>query len=300
VSAIILRAEHLKKSFGTVQAVRDVSLELREGSCLGLLGPNGAGKTTTIEMLEGILRPDSGAILFRGDPLGQLSRERCGIQFQHTALPDYLTVREVLQLFSRLYPASESIEELVQLCSLSEFLDRDTHQLSGGQRQRVLLAVALVNRPELLFLDEPTTGLDPQARRNFWNLIRKIKQRGATVLLTTHYMEEAYELCDEVAIMDRGVVIAHGAPDALLKQHFQGVAIQMPREDFESARWKTEQDRAALQPFAMDDHVEIQTGNLDETLRTLLDAGTSLSRIRIREQTLEDLFIALTGKEIRT
>jgi ABC-2 type transport system ATP-binding protein len=299
MSKAILRAEHLKKSFGAVQAVRDVSLELLEGACLGLLGPNGAGKTTTIEMLEGILRPDSGRILFRDEPLGPLSRERCGIQFQHTSLPDYLTVREVLTLFSRLYPASVPLDELIRLCSLSEFLDRDTHELSGGQRQRVLLAVALVNQPELIFLDEPTTGLDPQARRNFWSLIRKIKQQGSTILLTTHYMEEAYELCDEVAIMDRGVIIAQGAPDALLKQHFQGVAIQMPREDFDRAQWRDETHRTALQPFAMEDQVEIQTGNLDETLRVLLDAGTPLSRIRIREQTLEDLFLSLTGKEIR-
>ena len=296
----ILQATHLKKSFASVEAVRDVSLELHEGRCLGLLGPNGAGKTTTIEMLEGILAPDAGSILFRNRPLGEHSRERCGIQFQHTALPDYLTVREVLGFFSRLYPSSAPIDELVELCSLGEFLDRDTHRLSGGQRQRVLLAVALVNHPELLFLDEPTTGLDPQARRNFWDLIRRVKSAGSTVLLTTHYMEEAYELCDEVAIMDRGVIIAQGAPDELLQQHFRGVALQLPREDFDRGHWIEESDRGALSPIVLNDLVEIQTDQLDRVIQKLISAGIPLARVRIREQTLEDLFLSLTGKEIRT
>ncbi len=293
----ILEARTLHRRFGKVHAVRGLSLSIREGTCFGLLGPNGAGKTTTIEMLEGIGKPDSGEILFRGQALGKLSRERCGIQFQHTALPDYLTVREVLTFFSRLYQEPAPIEELITRCRLGEFLDRDTHVLSGGQRQRVLLAIALINRPDLVFLDEPTTGLDPQARRNFWELIREIKANRTTVLLTTHYMEEAYELCDEIAIMDQGGIIAQGSPDALLRQHFDAVAILVPKADLARA----ENSLSALDAVAISDEVmEIQTRGVEATIQQLLSAGVPLQRVRIREQTLEDLFLALTGKDIRT
>ncbi len=299
----ILVARGLRKKFGKVEAVRDFSIELQSGRCLGLLGPNGAGKTTTLEMLEGIRKPDSGEILFHGEPLGSTSRERCGIQFQHTALPDYLSVREVLHLFSRLYEAPDQtnppLDQLVQLCHLEDFLDRDTHRLSGGQRQRVLLAVALINRPELVFLDEPTTGLDPQARRNFWELIRNIKASGTTILLSTHYMEEAYALCDEIAIMDHGRIIARGAPGALLREHFDAVTLQLPKADFESAKIAGADQARLPQPLYVDGFVELQTSNLDDLLRILVDSGTSLKNVRIREQTLEDLFISLTGRDIR-
>jgi len=295
----VLSAKDLRKNFGKVAAVQGVSLDIHQGQCLGLLGPNGAGKTTTIEMLEGILAPDSGEILFQGQPLGKMSRERCGIQFQETSLPDYLTVREVLTLFSRLYPRSRPIDEIVPRCRLQDFLDRDTHQLSGGQRQRVLLAIALLNRPDLVFLDEPTTGLDPQARRNFWELIREIQAEKTTILLTTHYMEEAYELCDEIAIMDRGKIIAQGAPDTLLRQHFSGVAIELPREDFAKATWTEYEQKMLGEPFFRGEMVELQTGEVDLALKTLIAAGAPLGRLRVREQTLEDLFLSLTGKEIR-
>ena len=293
----ILEARALHRHFGKVHAVRGLSLSIPEGICFGLLGPNGAGKTTTIEMLEGIGKPNSGEILFRGQPLGKLSRERCGIQFQHTALPDYLTVREVLTFFSRLYKDPAPIDELISRCRLGEFLDRDTHVLSGGQRQRVLLAIALINRPDLIFLDEPTTGLDPQARRNFWELIREIKSHKTTVLLTTHYMEEAYELCDEIAIMDQGGIIAQGSPDALLRQHFDAVAILLPKADLSQARGRLDGIEAVS---INDEMMEIQTRGVESTIQQLLAAGVPLQRLRIREQTLEDLFLALTGKDIRT
>lgn len=297
---MLLEARDLHRRFGSVHAVRGLSFAIREGNCLGLLGPNGAGKTTTIEMLEGIGRPDSGEILFRGEPLGKLSRERCGIQFQHTALPDHLTVREVLTFFSRLYQNPEPLDTLIERCRLGEFLDRDTHVLSGGQRQRVLLAIALVNRPDLIFLDEPTTGLDPQARRNFWELIREIKSRKTTVLLTTHYMEEAYELCDEIAIMDQGQIIAQGSPDALLRQHFDAVAILVPKADLQQAKRPLADVHAVPASPNSDELLEIQTRTVEATIQELLAAGVPLQRLRIREQTLEDLFLALTGKEIRT
>jgi ABC-2 type transport system ATP-binding protein len=296
-----LEARDLHKRFGRsgpaqVHAVRGVSLAIERGRCFGLLGPNGAGKTTTIEMLEGISTPDSGEVLFEGAPLGKLSRQHCGIQFQHTALPDFLTVREVLRFFSGLYESHAPIEELVERCRLAEFLDRDTHLLSGGQRQRVLLAVALVNRPRLLFLDEPTTGLDPQARRNFWELVREIKAAGTTVLLTTHYMEEAYELCDEIAIMDQGKVIAQGSPASLLKAHFDAVAVVLPASDYALGAGRIGDLKAVPIREGL---LEIQTTSVDHTVRAFIDAGIPLQRIRIREQTLEDLFLALTGKGLR-
>lgn len=217
--AIILEVRELVKKYPSVLAVQGVSFSVEQGTCLGLLGPNGAGKTTTIEMIEGITSPTSGEILFQGSPITKKSRERIGIQFQTTALPDFLTVGEVLKLFQSFYPIQTSLNELIELCALSDFLDRDTSKISGGQRQRLLLALALVNNPDLVFLDEPTTGLDPQARRNFWDLVRTIRKAGKTIFMSTHYMEEAEQLCDEIAIMDHGKIIAQGAPKKLLGHH---------------------------------------------------------------------------------
>ncbi len=215
----LIEVRDLIKQFPGVRAVDGVSFTLGAGTCFGLLGPNGAGKTTTVEMIEGITPPTSGSVLYKGEPLGQRFKLEAGIQFQSTALQDFITVRENLRLFRSFYPRGMDLDALITLCSLGEFLDRDARKLSGGQRQRLLLALALVNDPDILFLDEPTTGLDPQARRNFWDLVREIRARGKTILLTTHYMEEAYVLCDRIAIMDRGKIVAEAAPDALLKQH---------------------------------------------------------------------------------
>ena len=178
-------------------------------------------------MLEGILEPTSGEIQFRGERIAGAAansyRQKIGIQFQSTSLQDYIRVGEVLDLFAAFYEdvrdAHRWRSELIDLCALGDFLDRDVHELSGGQRQRVLLALALINQPELVFLDEPTTGLDPQARRNFWELVKKTRAQGRTVVLTTHYMEEAHVLCDELAIMDQGRVIATGSPTDLLREH---------------------------------------------------------------------------------
>ena len=292
----VLEARNLFKRYpgASANAVDGLSLDVREGVCFGLLGPNGAGKTTTVEMMEGIVAPDSGTILYRGEPIGARFRERSGIQFQETALQEKLTVRELLALFGSFYPRTIALSELVALCDLQEFLDRDSRQLSGGQRQRVLLSIALVNDPDLVFLDEPTTGLDPQARRNFWDLVRVIKSRGKTLVMTTHYMEEAHALCDEVAIMDRGRVIARGEPDDLLKEHFDGVTIELPKEDY----------RAPARPLAgkiveRENVVEILTCEPDAALAALMGAGASLRRVQVRPRSLEDLFLALTGRELR-
>ena len=224
----LLSVRDLQKHFPKVKAVNGVSFDIAAGQCFGLLGPNGAGKSTTIEMLEGILKPSAGEVRFKGEPLGRQYREKIGIQFQSTALQDFLTVRENLEFFSQLYSSGTPIEELIRACRLEEFLNRDSRKLSGGQRQRLLLAIALVNDPELIFLDEPTTGLDPQARRNFWELVQGIKARGKTIVLTTHYMEEAYLLCDDIAIMDKGQVIARGSPQKLLAEHFNDSALELP------------------------------------------------------------------------
>jgi ABC-2 type transport system ATP-binding protein len=293
---VVLEARNLFKRYpgSSANAVDGLSLAVREGVCFGLLGPNGAGKTTTVEIMEGICAPDSGAVLYRGAPIGDAFRERSGIQFQETALQEKLTVRELLTLFGSLYPRVAPVDELVKLCDLGEFLDRDAKKLSGGQRQRVLLAIALVNDPDIVFLDEPTTGLDPQARRNFWELVRLIKARGKTLLLTTHYMEEAYALCDEVAIMDRGRVIAQGEPDHLLKKHFDGVTIELPKADFRAP--------ASALPGRVverDTGVEIMTSEVDATLAALIGAGSSLARLTVRPRTLEDLFLELTGRGLR-
>ncbi|MBE2294199.1 MAG: ABC transporter ATP-binding protein, partial [Phycisphaerales bacterium] len=208
----LLETHNLIKHFRGVNAVNGLDLAIPAGCCFGLLGPNGAGKTTTVEMLEGIQQPTAGAIRYRGEVLGTRFRQEIGIMFQSTALQDFITGRENLRMFGSFYTRTLPLDTLIEACALGEFLDRETRKLSGGQRQRLLLAIALVNDPELIFLDEPTTGLDPQARRNFWKLIDRIKARGKTILLTTHYMEEAYQLCDQIAIMDHGRIIAQGTP----------------------------------------------------------------------------------------
>lgn len=290
----ILEVRNLKKEFSKVRAVDGVSFTVQKGVCFGLLGPNGAGKTTTVEMMEGVSSPTSGEILFQGQPLNKMHREKIGIQFQLTALQEFLTVDEVLKLFKNLYKNSVDLEILKKKCALEEFWDRDNKKLSGGQRQRLLLAVALVNDPDVVFLDEPTTGLDPQARRNFWELVRDIKAQKKTVILTTHYMEEAYELCDEIVIMDKGKIIAQGEPEKLLRKYFEGVLIQLPEEDFKKGK-----NVEALNFTPRDGLVEIRTTSVNETLQKLLDAGVSLSGISLRSANLEDLFIALTGKAIR-
>ena len=230
----IISTTNLVKYYPGVVAVDGINLAIPQGICFGLLGPNGAGKTTTIEILEGIHLPTSGTVLYKGEPLDKRYREEVGIQFQHTALQDFLTVRETLELFERLYHHTIPIPELIELCALADILNRDTRKLSGGQRQRLLLALALINDPELIFLDEPTTGLDPQARRNFWELVKLVKSRNKTIVLTTHYMEEAYVLCDEIAIMDKGRIVTHGTPAQLLAEYFGDVILQIPRTDSDS------------------------------------------------------------------
>ena len=295
MTAALLEVQNLVKTYPAITAVDGVSLAVPEGTCFGLLGPNGAGKTTTIEIMEGILTPTSGEVRYRGAPLGQRFKEEAGILFQKTALQDFLTVRQSLAMFRGLYDRGLEVDEIIKLCALEKLQDRDNRKLSGGQLQRLLLAIALVNDPELLFLDEPTTGLDPQARRNFWELIQSIKARNKTIILTTHYMDEAELLCDEIAIMDKGRIIAQGPPRRLLREHFAEVLLELPRQEFpEAAR------SLPLRLIEASDRVEITTDDLDGTLRTLMAARVPLTDLRIRPPNLEDLFLELTGKELRT
>ena len=290
----ILAVEHLRKQFGPFTAVEDVSFAVRPGICFGLLGPNGAGKTTTIEMIEGITPPTSGQILFKGKPADAHFRERAGIQFQETALPDFLKTREALELFSRFYDNPPPLDDLIKACSLEGYLDQYAGKLSGGQRQRLLLAIALVNDPDIIFLDEPTTGLDPQARRNFWTLIQSIKARGKTIILTTHYMDEAELLCDELAIMDRGRIIAEGTPQALLREHFNAIRVQLDRSDF------TLSPEDWPEPVEVrEEIVEIMSCDVAHTLSLLIAKNIPLSSLKVHPPTLEDLFIKLTGHALR-
>ena len=293
MSEPILEVRNLIKHYPNVTAVNGLSLAVPEGICFGLLGPNGAGKTTTIEIMEGILEATSGDVRYRGAPLDQRFREEAGILFQKTALQDFLTVRQSITLFRGLYSRGLSVDDVIRMCALEKLESRDNRKLSGGQQQRLLLAIALVNDPSVLFLDEPTTGLDPQARRNFWSLIQSIKERKKTIILTTHYMEEAELLCDEIAIVDGGRIIAQGPPRQLLQEHFADVMLELPKQDFPaSAR------SLPLRIIDIAERIEITTDDLDGTLRTLIDAHVPLNNLRIRPANL-DLFLELTGKELR-
>lgn len=291
----ILTISSLEKSYPGVKAVDGISFSINQGACFGLLGPNGAGKTTTIEVIEGILKPGKGEILYKGRQRGRKFKEEIGIQFQNTELPQFLSVRETLELFRSFYTKTATLESLISLCQLEEILDRDNRKISGGQKQRLLLAMALANDPEFLFLDEPTTGLDPQARRHVWDIIRKIKSEGKTIVLTTHYMEEAEILCDTIAIMDYGKIIAIGSPSSLLNEHCQGSTVSLSGD-------VTDESLGGL-PYEWrrsNGSVEIFTQSLNECLAELMKRGIDLGSLAVRSPNMEDLFLRLTGHNLRS
>ncbi len=291
----ILEVKDLKKEYPGVKAVDGISFSVKKGTCFGLLGPNGAGKTTAIEIIEGITASDGGSILYKNRPIGRDFHKETGIQFQTTALQEFLTVKETLMLFYKLYPNPSNFDEIVEECSLKNLLSRDNRKLSGGQRQRLLVAIALVNQPELLFMDEPTTGLDPQARRNFWNMVEKIKLRNTTLILTTHYMEEADFLCDEIAIMDKGKIIAYGEPKELIAQHFKEVVLELPEDEVKN--------HALNIPMEYEfkfGYLEIYTHDIPTALNLLKEQNIPLDKLKIRPFNLEDLFLKLTGSELRS
>jgi ABC-2 type transport system ATP-binding protein len=292
--ATVLEARDLVKEYPGVTAVGGVSFAVQEGICFGLLGPNGAGKTTTVEIIEGVTPATSGEVYYYGEPAGAKFRQEVGIQFQNTALQDFLTVRETIEMFRALYDRKADFDELIEQCSLDDLLDRDNRKLSGGQRQRLLLAVALVNRPRLVFLDEPTTGLDPQARRNFWDLVQNLRALGSSIVLTTHYMDEAEVLCDEIAIMDAGQIISQGAPDALLRRHYEGLIIELPIGDLTDEL--AEIEHTVHENLGI---VEFVTTDVSASLQQLSPHVTNLNHIKIRQPNLDDLFLDLTGHSLR-
>ena len=290
----VLEVKNLRKQYKKLVAVDDISFQIQPGICFGLLGPNGAGKTTTIEMIEGITTPTSGEILYKGRPRGSDFTLQAGIQFQSTSVMDKLVARELLELFHGLYPKTAPIEEIIELCGLEPLLNQEAKRLSGGQKQRLMFALALINDPEIIFLDEPTTGLDPQSRRNLWSLIAKIKAQGKNILLTTHYMEEAEMLCDHLIIIDHGKIISEGSPKNLLKQHFGYFYVCIDKQDMNVSLddlGEVIEDR--------DDYYEIQSKSVEDTLQKLIRNNVLLNSLRVRQPTLEDLFLKLTGHSLR-
>ncbi len=304
-----LRICGLRKSFGDVRAVDGIDLEVAAGECFGLLGPNGAGKTTTIEICEGLTAPDAGTVELLGlnwQRDAEELRQRIGIQLQETQFPDKLTVEETLRLFRSFYRRGLSVEESIRTAQLEEKRRARVGGLSGGQKQRVAMATALVGDPELLFLDEPTTGLDPQARRHVWDLVEKLKDAGRTIILTTHYMEEAERLCDRVAIMDHGQVIALGTPKELIAT--------VGGEDIVEFAVGA-QAHAAVDAEALKAIPGVQSHRVDATLHqlsvqelhtavprifaSLEEQGLHLSEFRTHSATLEDVFVRLTGRNLR-
>lgn len=290
-----------------VEAVRGVDLEVPVGECFGLLGPNGAGKTTTMEILEGLLSATSGEaeiLGLRWDRDAEEIRRRIGISLQETRLPDKLTVREVVTMFRSFYPRGLDPEEAVARVSLEEKARSYVVKLSGGQKQRLAVACAIVGDPELLFLDEPTTGLDPQSRRQLWEIIHGFRATGRTVLLTTHYMDEAERLCDRVAVVDRGKVIALGTPKELIArlggQHVIDFTLvenqELPAEEFSNlpSVTATRRDAAQFGLTVSEPHVA-----LPALLRRLQEMNQELATLTTRHATLEDVFVNLTGRHLR-
>lgn len=300
-----IRVQQLVKRYGALTAVDDISFEVQSGEVFGLLGPNGAGKTTTVECIEGLRVPDGGEILVLGlDARRELKpiKERIGIQLQTTGLYPKLSVREVIELFGSFYSRRLSTDSLIEMTGLQERESARTKDLSGGQKQRLSVALALVNDPDLIFLDEPTTGLDPQARRNLWDVIDALQSKGKTILLTTHYMEEAEQLCNHIAVMDHGKIIAMDTPAALVRENFSEQAIEFespqppPVETLEAIAGVT---RAQIQ----EKQITVFSTDVPASMAGLLALSQQgvlhFDNLVVRRATLEDVFLKLTGRRIR-
>jgi len=301
----VIRVDDVRKSYGDVRAVDGVSFAVTQGEVFGLLGPNGAGKTTTVEMLEGLRAPDSGNLEVLGidaarDPAAL--KERIGVTLQTAALYPKLTVVEILDLFRSFYRRSIPTEQLIGDLDLGERRKAQTRELSGGQRQRLSIALALVNDPEVVFLDEPTTGLDPAARRSLWDLIVGLKSQGKTVLLTTHYLEEAEVLCDRLAIMDHGKVIAMGTVEELVSARFKTRTVRFDR--IEGISDEALSGLPGVESIKHDEGATLlYTADVAATIAALLAAADKLgvepSNLGIRRPSLEDVFLDLTGRALR-
>jgi ABC-2 type transport system ATP-binding protein len=302
---IVIEVEGLHKAYGDIRAVENVSFTVAEGEVFGMLGPNGAGKTTTMEIVEGLRIADSGRVMVLGMDIRKHARKvkaDIGVQLQTTSLYPRLSVREVLDVFANFFSRALPVKELVELVGLEDSHNKLCKNLSGGQQQRLSVALALVNDPKVLFLDEPTTGLDPQARHNIWDVIRFACQKGKTVFLTTHYMEEAEKLCDKIAIIDHGEIIATDRPDRLVRHHFREETIE-----FELDRHVSEE---ALRNLADTTNVVVEDGkvllyssSVPATISDLLELSKQqdieLTDLCVRRATLEDVFLKITGRRIR-
>jgi ABC-2 type transport system ATP-binding protein len=301
----VIRVSDLRKCYGDIKAVDGVSFEVGKGEVFGMLGPNGAGKTTTIETLEGLRNPDSGKVeIFGLDVTRQASsiKQRIGVQLQSVSLYPRLTVTELLDLFGSFFEHHVPTRQLIDAVDLGERAKARSMDLSGGQQQRLSIALALVNDPELIFLDEPTTGLDPQARRSLWDLVKGLQARGKSVLLTTHYMEEAAELCDRVAIMDHGHILEMGTVPELIGRRFKERAVffdTSPRLVAEKLARLDGVTRASQE----DGQTVLYSMNVAGTIGELLALADSVSsephNLGIRQATLEDVFLDLTGRALR-
>jgi ABC-2 type transport system ATP-binding protein len=298
----------LRKAYADVVAVDSLDLEVRAGECFGLLGPNGAGKTTTIEICEGLLAPDAGTVELLGlrwETDAAELRQRLGVQLQETQLSEKLTVEETLRLFRSFYRRGPAVTEVIRMVQLEEKRGARVGGLSGGQKQRLAMACALVGDPDLLFLDEPTTGLDPQARRQLWDLIERFKTEGRTIILTTHYMDEAERLSDRVAVMDHGKIIALGTPRELIAsigvEHMVGFAVDGGAEMLNLA-WLEKLDGVRVARCENGGY-ELQVSELHRSVAALFEEtarrGIVVTELRTHSATLEDVFVSLTGRHLR-
>jgi len=297
----VIEVEHLRKTYGQTVAVDDVSFQVNEGEIFGLLGPNGAGKTTTVESLQGLRRPDSGHLRVLGlNPQTETAtlRRRIGSQLQESALPDRIRVWEALDLFAAVVPNSSDWQLLMEQWGISDKRKAAFSSLSGGQRQRLLVALALVNDPEVVFLDEMTTGLDPAARRVAWGLIRAIRERGTTILLVTHFMDEAEHLCDRVAVVDRGRIVALDAPQGLITTHASDIRVIFT-SDYPDLSWLEELPEVH-RITRNGPRIEVEGSGpvLARVAAALVQHGIVPSDLRTEQPTLENVFLKLTGHSV--
>lgn len=301
----IIEVDSISKSYGKLKAVDQLSFSTHRGEIFGLLGPNGAGKTTTLEMIEGLRIPDSGNIYVNGyDVRRDLTKVKqiIGVQLQSTSLYNKIKVGEAIELFGNYYKQRRSVDELLQLVSLEDKRTTYHQDLSGGQKQRLALAITLVNDPQIVFLDEPTTGLDPQARRNLWDIISKMKSEEKTIIITTHYMEEAEKLCDRIAIMDYGKILAQGTPTELIAQLRVSSCVEFSSNGFVHSD-EFEKLPSVTKALRKGGQVELFSDDPQETLLSLMEyserENIEIKDLHIRKATLEDLFLELTGRRLR-